>query len=49
VIALEDLSEFMPQKISNIVWAYATAVETHPRLFMKFADYIVAMNDLRVF
>ena len=49
VIALEDLSEFMPQAISNIVWAYATAGETSPQLFEKFANHVVAQGNLNAF
>jgi hypothetical protein len=29
IVGMNDLSEFWPQAISNIVWAYATACESH--------------------
>jgi hypothetical protein len=46
---MNDLSEFWPQSLSNIIWAYATAGESHPKLFSKFGDYIGAMKDLGQF
>jgi hypothetical protein len=46
---MNDLSEFWPQALSNIIWSYATSGESHPQLFMKFGDHIVAMNDLSGF
>jgi hypothetical protein len=46
---MNDLSEFKPQELSNIIWSYATAGEAHPQLFMKFGVHIVAMKDLGQF
>jgi hypothetical protein len=43
------LNAFKPQALSNIVWAYATAGESHPRLFKQLADHIVAQGDLNSF
>jgi hypothetical protein len=46
---MKDLGAFLPQHFSNISWAYATADKSHPQLFSKFSDHIVAMKDLRSF
>jgi hypothetical protein len=46
---MRDLSSFKPQELSNIIWAYATAGESHPQLCRKFGDNIVAMKDLGQF
>jgi hypothetical protein len=46
---MKDLSGFMPQALSNIIWAYATAGKAHPKLFSKIGDHIVAMKDLSIF
>jgi hypothetical protein len=43
------LNRFMPQNLSNIIWAFATAGKAHPRLFSKIGDHIVAMKDLSTF
>jgi hypothetical protein len=43
---MKDLGQFLPQHLSNIIWAYATAGEAHPRLFSKVGDHIVAMKDM---
>ena len=46
IVVMNDLSSFKPQALSNIVWAHATAGESHPNLFSKFGDHIIAMKDL---
>jgi hypothetical protein len=46
IIVHGNLSEFKPQTISNNVWAYTSAEESHPQLFTKLADHIVAHDDL---
>jgi hypothetical protein len=46
---MKDLNAFLPQALSNIIWSYASAGESHPKLFKKFADHIVAMSDLGQF
>jgi len=43
------LSQFKPQALSNIVWAYATANESQPKLFKKFADHISELHNLSQF
>ena len=43
------MSGFNPQALSNIIWAYATAGESHPQLFKQLADHIVAQGDLNGF
>jgi hypothetical protein len=48
-VGVIDLSEFWPQSLSNIAWAYATAGESHPQLYKKFGDHIVALKDLGQF
>ena len=35
IVALNDLNDFWPQALSKIVWVYATAGDSHPRLFIK--------------
>jgi hypothetical protein len=49
IVAMKDLGQFMPQALSNIIWAFATAGESHPKLFRKFGDHIVAMKNLGQF
>jgi hypothetical protein len=39
IVALRDLSRFMPQEMSSISWAYAIAGELHPWLFKRFAKH----------
>ena len=43
------MRSFNQQDLSNIVWAYATADESHPKLFKKVADHIVALENLGSF
>ena len=40
VITFDELDEFSPQHLSNIVWAYATTEESNPNLFKKVANHI---------
>jgi hypothetical protein len=49
IIAMKDLGQFKPQDLSNIIWSYATAGESHPQLYSKLGDHIVAIDDLSVF
>jgi hypothetical protein len=49
IVAIDNLSGFMPQNLSNIIWSYATAGKAHPKLFSKIGDHIVAMMDLSSF
>ena len=46
---MDNLDEFWPQALSNIIWAYATIDEQHPRLFKKVADHIVRLDSVRHF
>ena len=46
---MKDLGQFLPQHLSNIIWAYATAGKAHPKLFSKIGDHVVAMRDLSGF
>ena len=48
-VGMNDLNEFKPQEVSNIMWSYATAGEAHPKLFSKLGDHIVAMKVLSGF
>ena len=43
------MDKFNEQELSNTVWAYATARESHPELFNKLADHIVALDNLKSF
>jgi len=47
--AISKLNHFNSQDLSNIIWSYATVGESHPKLYIKIADHIVAMKDLRHF
>jgi hypothetical protein len=49
IVGMNDLSEFKPQDFSNIIWAYATAGESHPQLYKKLGNHIIAMKDLGQF
>lgn len=49
IVAMNDLEQFKQQELSNILWAYATAGESHPQLFSKVSDHIVGIKDLSVF
>jgi hypothetical protein len=44
-----DESLFIPQQLSNAVWAYATTGIIHPKLFDKVANNIVESDDLEKF
>lgn len=39
------LREFNPQELSNLVWAYATADASHPRLLAKVSHHIVVSSS----
>jgi hypothetical protein len=43
------LGQFKPQELSNLIWAYATTGQRHPKLYKKFADHIGRMRDLSGF
>jgi hypothetical protein len=49
IVGMNDLSEFWPQALSNIIWSYATMGQSHPLLFSKVGDHIVAMRNLSGF
>ena len=40
---------FDAQNLANIVWAFATAKESHPELFKKVADHIVSLDISKLF
>jgi hypothetical protein len=42
---MKDLGQFKPQEQSNLLWAYATAGETHPLLFQKMADLAITKSN----
>jgi hypothetical protein len=46
IAGLDHLREFKPQNLSNTVWAYATAGDSHPILFAKIANHIVGLKSL---
>jgi len=46
IVALDDMAEFTPQTLSNLLWAYAKCEESSPMLFDRFADHIVALDSL---
>jgi hypothetical protein len=39
---MRDLNAFLPQHLSNLIWAYATAGKSHPLLFQKLAQVAIA-------
>ncbi len=43
------MSVFEPQNIANIVWAFATAGESHTKLFLNLANNIVSHTNLSRF
>ena len=49
IVAMKDLSSFLPQHFSNIIWAYATMGQMHPQLYSKLGNHIVGMKDLNRF
>ena len=50
VRARGDTSEFFaPRDFSDVAWAYATAKETHPEMFERLVDDIVALGNVSDF
>ena len=49
ITAHQDLSSFRPQTLSNTVWAFATANQSHTQLFDRVAREIIEHRDLRSF
>jgi hypothetical protein len=50
IVGLKSLDTFThPQDVSNIVWAYATAQVSHPKMFEKMANHVIAHDHLREF
>jgi len=49
VVRLDSLDRFLPQALSNTLWAYATAGIHHPTLFEKVANHIVGLDSLNRF
>jgi len=49
VISFNNLNEFWPQALSNIVWAYANVGVSNSQLFKKVADHIVTLDSLHNF
>ena len=49
ILSFNNLDDFWPQELSNIVWAYATTKESNPKLFKELADYFVALDSLDSF
>ena len=47
--SIPKLKKFNPQELSNIVYAYAKAEASHPDLFNKVADHIIARGHLNDF
>jgi hypothetical protein len=48
-IGLDSLDRFIPQELSNTLWAYATAGISNPQLFNKIANHIVESDSLHKF
>ena len=46
---LDQLNDFEPQNLSNIVWSYGKAEISHPDLFNKLANHIVSLEHLNDF
>jgi len=46
IVTLDNLNEFLPQGLSNLLWAYAKSKEPHPKLYKKLANHIVALDSL---
>ena len=40
IVAMKDLSAFLPQHVSNIIWAYATVGIIDSQLFTSFAPAV---------
>jgi len=46
VMNFDNLDEFWPQALSNIVWAYANVGVSTSQLFEKVAEHIIALDSL---
>ena len=46
IVDSDHLDRFVPQALSNIVWAYATAGIRHEELFEKVASHIVGLDRM---
>jgi len=46
IVTLDNLNEFLPQGLSNLLWAYAKSKEPRPKLYKKLANHIVALDSL---
>ena len=49
VLSFDDLDEFKPQELSNLLWAYANVKVSNSQLFKKVADHIVGLDNLNEF
>jgi len=49
ILRYDNLDEFLPQHLSNILWAYANVKVSNSQLFKKVGDHIVTMNNLDEF
>jgi len=49
ILSYDNLDEFLPQHLSNILWAYANVKVSNSQLFKKVGDHIVTMNNLDEF
>jgi hypothetical protein len=48
-VVISRLNEFSSQDVAIFLWAYATAGDSHPRLYKYLADHVVVLNDLNGF
>ena len=49
IVALGHLNDFFSQELSNTVWAFAKAGESHQQLFDKVANHILSLDNLNAF
>jgi hypothetical protein len=42
---MKDMSIFIPQALSNILWSFATAGKSHPLLFQTLADVAISRSN----
>ena len=45
IVQLGNLNDFIPQHLSNVALAYATAKESHPALFQKLSDTAIKRQN----
>ena len=49
IVAIGDLGQFKSQELSNLIWVFETAGESHPQIYKKLANHIVTLKDLGQF